>query len=64
MFDSLKHAVPAGLSRQQALQRILSLRPDHEAALHAALALALDTGDQQRAEQLQHRLQRISPLAR
>ncbi len=64
MFDSLAHALPKGLSRRQALQRILSLRPDHEGALRALLALDQQAGNMQAASALQLRLHAISPLAK
>jgi len=51
------------MSREQALLRILQLRPDHEAALRAMLQLALDSGDAQRIEQWRSRLAAVSPLA-
>jgi len=64
MFDSLTHAAPGGLSRKQALQRILSLRPDHEGALRALIKLELQAGDIQAADALKQRLQIISPLTK
>ncbi len=64
MFDSLTHAAPDGLSRRQALQRILTLRPDHEGALRAKLALEQQAGNMQAATALRQRLHVISPLAK
>jgi len=64
MFDSLAHATPKGLSRRQALQRILALRPDHEAALRAMLELEKGEGHLQAASLLKQRLHKLSPLAR
>ncbi|MDQ7000070.1 MAG: fused MFS/spermidine synthase [Mariprofundus sp.] len=64
MFDSLAHTAPGGLSRQQALQRILDLRPDHEGALRALMKLELQAGNLQAAGALKRHLQIISPLAK
>jgi len=64
MFDSLAHAAPDGLSRRQALQRILALRPDHEGALRAMYKLEQQAGHTQAATALQRRLKLISPLAK
>jgi len=64
MFDSLAHATPDGLSRRQALQRILALRPDHEGALRAMLKLEQQEGNAQAASALRERLHAISPLAK
>jgi len=64
MFDSLTHAAPKGLSRRQALQRILDLRPDHEGTLRAMLELEQQNGNTQAASALQKWLHTISPLAK
>ena len=64
MFDSLAHAVPDGLSRRQALQRILVLRPDHEGALRALMTLEQQAGHTQAVTDLKQRLHQISPLAK
>jgi len=64
MFDSLAHAAPGGLSRRQALQRILSLRPDHEGALRALMVLEQQAGHAQDVSDLQQRLRQISPLSK
>jgi len=64
MFDSLSHAAPKGLTRRQALQRILSVRPDHEGALRAMFQLEQQNGNAQAASALQQRLYMISPLAK
>ncbi|MDQ6981588.1 MAG: fused MFS/spermidine synthase [Mariprofundus sp.] len=64
MFDSLAHTAPNGLSRKQALHRILGLRPDHEGALRALIELELQAGNIQVAHALKQRLQTISPLAK
>ncbi|MDQ6993006.1 MAG: fused MFS/spermidine synthase [Mariprofundus sp.] len=64
MFESLAHTAPDGLSRRQALQRILILRPDHESALRAMMRLEEKAGNIQAATNWRQRLQKISPLAR
>jgi len=64
MFDSLAHAAPAGLSRRQALQRILVLRADHEGALRAMLELEQRDGNAQAVTALRQRLHIVSPLAK
>ncbi len=64
MFDSLAHAAPKGLSRRQALQRILALRPDHEGALRALLEIEQRAGHRAAATVLRQRLRAVSPLGR
>jgi len=64
MFDSLAHTAPAGLSRRQALQRILALRADHEGALRAMLELEQRDSNAAAARALRQRLHAISPLAK
>ncbi len=64
MFDSLAHALPKGLSRRQALQRILSLRPDHEGALRALMSLEQQAGNTEAVTDLKQHLHQISPLAK
>jgi len=64
MFASLKHALPPGLTYEQALQKILVIRPDHEAALKAMLALVEERGDVKAVKTYRDRLFRISPYAR
>ncbi len=63
MFDSLAHALPEGVSRRQALLRILALRPDHEGALRSMLKLAQDAGDMQERDKWRRMLKSVSPLA-
>lgn len=63
MFDSLAHGLPDGLSRRQALLRILALCPDHEGAIRVMLQLARNTGDIQESDKWLHRLKSVSPLA-
>ncbi|MDX8406151.1 MAG: spermine synthase, partial [Mariprofundus sp.] len=64
MFDSLATATDDGLSRREALMRILSLRPDHEAALRAMMELEQQQGHTAAASLWRQRLHTISPLAK
>ncbi len=64
MFDSLSHRLPDGMSREQALARILDIRPDHEGAIHAMLQLAREHGDAARIHYWQQQLAAVSPLAK
>ncbi len=64
MFASLEHGLPQGLSYEQALQKILRIRPDHEAALQAMLHMLEQRGDSKAAKKYRDRLFRISPYAR
>jgi len=63
MFDSLEHGAPAGLSRKQALLRVLELRPDHEGAVRSMLRLAQEAGDAPAIDVWRDRLRSLSPLA-
>ncbi len=62
MFDSLAHAPPSGMTRRQALMRILTLRPDHEGALRALVQLERAAGNSAQVEQWRQRLHAVSPL--
>lgn len=64
MFDSLARHVPGDMSRRQALQRILDLRPDHEGALKAMMELEAQSGHQGEADRWRQRLREISPLSK
>jgi len=64
MFDSLAHVSPDGVSRREALSRILALRPDHELALRAMVELEQQEGHNTAAAAWQRRLFAISPLAK
>jgi len=64
MFASLEGGLPPGLSYEQALQKILVIRPDHEAALKAMLALFEERGDVNAMKSYRDRLFHISPYAR
>jgi len=63
MFASLENASPDGLSRREALTRILTLRPDHEAALRALLQLEQQQGHTAAATLLTQHLHTLSPLS-
>jgi len=54
--------LPVGVSRLQALQQLLVIRPDHEQALRMMIRLTVDDAVQQKV--WRHRLQQIAPLAR
>ncbi|TLS77900.1 spermine synthase [Mariprofundus erugo] len=64
MYDSLERATSSGMSRRQALERILAMRPDHEQAMRAMMLLDEQQGDAVAAEVWHRRLQAISPLAK
>ncbi len=64
MFATLEHGLPEGMTHEQALQRILSIRPDHEGALKAMFKLFNKRGDTMNAKQYRDRLSQISPYAR
>jgi len=63
MFASLENGNPQGLGRREALQRILVLRPDHEASIRAMWQLESQAGNAEAAEQWRQRLASLSPLA-
>ncbi|WP_018294105.1 fused MFS/spermidine synthase [Mariprofundus ferrooxydans] len=64
MYDSLAHLPAGGLSRREALMRILTLRPDHESALRAMMQLEQQQGHVAAAALWQQRLHTLSPLAK
>jgi len=64
MFESLSHGLPAGKTYEQALQMILSIRPDHEAALKAMLSLMQQSKNEQAVREYRERLKALSPYAR
>jgi spermidine synthase len=64
MFASLDHGLPDGLTYEQALQKILHIRPDHEGALKAMFMLLEERGDGNAAAKYRDRLFRVSPYAR
>jgi len=63
MFMSLSGSLPPGMNRQQALEKILQLRPDHEAALRAMMQLELKAGHAEAAADWRQKLAAVSPLA-
>ena len=64
MLATLPQALQRGMDRQQALQAIIAVRPDHVEALRALWHLAQQQGDQASAESYLQRLRRLSPLDR
>ncbi|RMD79642.1 MAG: methyltransferase domain-containing protein, partial [Gammaproteobacteria bacterium] len=64
MLASLEEAQALGLDREQALRRILRIRPDHPEALKALWRLARERGDAEAARRWRARLARIDPLDR
>jgi len=64
MFASLEHAVPQGMTYEQALLKILTIRADHEGALKAMIVLCNKRGDLKGAQQYRDRFFRISPYDR
>jgi len=64
MFESLSQGLPAGMSQKKALQHILAIRPDHEGALKAMIALAAEHHDNRAFQQLKDKLHQLSPYAR
>jgi len=64
MFESLSHRLPQGLKREQALKKILDIRPDHEASLKALYQLAQSSQDVAQITQYRTALQTLSPYAR
>ncbi|MDQ6954691.1 MAG: fused MFS/spermidine synthase [Mariprofundaceae bacterium] len=61
MFASLSQGVPLGMNRQQALQKILRIRKDHEGALQALMVLAMENKDYSAWQQFSDKLHQISP---
>jgi len=64
MFESLSQRLPPGLSRQQALEDILQVRPDHEAVLKALYQGAQQAHDSRAAQTYLGELKALSPYAR
>ncbi|MDX8398200.1 MAG: fused MFS/spermidine synthase [Mariprofundaceae bacterium] len=64
MFASLSQGLPKGMNEKQALQKILKVRPDHEAALNALLKSAISQQDTVMAEALTQQLHDLNPYAR
>ncbi|RMG91033.1 MAG: spermine synthase, partial [Zetaproteobacteria bacterium] len=63
MFDSLQHGLPAGMTRRQALVKILDVYPWHEGALRDLWRLDLAAGKTLEAQRWHDRLAVIAPLA-
>jgi len=61
MFASLEHGMPEGLTNEQALQKILSIRPDHEGALKAMLVLFNKRGDLKALKYYRDKFFHVSP---
>jgi len=61
MFASLEQASAQGLSKQQALMRILELRPDHMDALGLLWRLEMAAGNFDNADDIKARLVRLNP---
>jgi len=64
MYDTLATVSADGVSRRDALGRILALRPDHELALRAMMAMELREDHAVAAAAWQRRLLAVSPLAK
>ncbi|MDQ6979144.1 MAG: fused MFS/spermidine synthase [Mariprofundaceae bacterium] len=61
MYNSLAAGPPPNMTIKEALQKILSIRPDHERALRRLLQLAKNEGDEVLAQQCKRRWDSISP---
>jgi|UPI00035D9E88 spermidine synthase len=61
MYNSLAAGLPPHMSMEEALQKILSIRPDHERALQRLLELATAQGNDALAQQCSQALERVSP---
>jgi len=64
MFASLKRGIPKNMSYKQALEKVLSIRPDHVGALKALLVLARKENSQDEVQKYTQQLRMISPYAR
>lgn len=63
MYATLDQALANGLDRRTALERILSIRPDHVAAIRDLWRLERELGEEPaRAEHYRQLLERLSPL--
>jgi len=61
MFGSLLQGLPAGMSQKQALQKILTIRSDHEGALKAMMNLAMQQHDDKALREFKDKLHQLSP---
>ncbi len=64
LFASLARVTDKGFDRRAALLRILSIRPDHTAAVKALWQLEMDAGNQEKADDYRIYLRELSPLDR
>jgi len=64
MFGSLSQGLPVGMNQQQALQKVLAIRPDHEGALKAMMRLATEQHDDKMLQQFKDKLYQLSPYVR
>ncbi len=62
MFASLAQAANKGLSRRDALLKILSIRPDHAGAVKALWQLEREAGNHEKADNYLIYLRELSPL--
>ena len=62
MFASIDQAIKSGMSEKEALEKILTIRPNHIAALKRKLMLAKHKGNAKEIEQLKSAIFQISPL--
>ncbi len=62
MFATLSRAGAHGLTRRQALETILRIRPDHVGALQAMWQLETQAGNKQQARMYRDRIKAVSPL--
>ena len=61
LYGSQSAATEAGYSKEQALAKVLSIRPDHVEALEDLLALYREGGNQAEAQEIVARLRRLNP---
>ena len=61
MLASVDQALPAGMTRRQALRAILQVRPDHTETLRALWKLEAEKGNRDLAQQFRQRLRKIAP---
>jgi spermidine synthase len=62
MLASLPQAIAQGMDKKDALKEILTVFPDHVAALKALRTVELESGNTRRAAELQERLVMLAPL--
>ena len=64
MFASLSHGLPQGVSERQALEKILSIRPDHEGALKAMVAWGEQHQEKLEADRYREQWNVLNPYGR